>query len=46
MDHLLIELLNKIVSRIGKVALFGTAPITVERPLLSSLLDTENFIDG
>lgn len=38
------SLLNKIVSRIGKVAFDGTAPITAERPLLSSLLETENFI--
>ena len=28
----------------GRVALDGTAPITAESPLLSSLLDTENFI--
>ena len=39
------NLQKRMVSKIGNVAFDGTAPITAESPLLSSLLDTENFMN-
>src|SRR5699024_1435736 len=37
---------NKIVSNIGRVALFGTAPDTAESALTNALLDKLNLIKG